>query len=127
MKPAICFLASLACAHAQSTHLTWSDYGGAPDSAQYSALTQINRTNVTKLKVAWRYSTGDANKYFFNPLAANGLLYVLAKNNSIVALDQKTGKEVWTHATGSKPPCPSRLLRTTASRARRVPASHRPQ
>jgi quinoprotein glucose dehydrogenase len=100
VKSGICFLAALACAHAQSTHLTWSDYGGAPDSAQYSALTQINRTNVTKLKVAWRYPTGDANKYFFNPLAANGLLYVLAKNNSIVALDQKTGKEIWTHPTG---------------------------
>jgi quinoprotein glucose dehydrogenase len=77
---------------------TWSDYGGAADSAQYSALSQINRSNVAKLEVAWKYPTGDSNKYAFNPLVAHGTMYVLAKNNSIVALDAATGKEVWTHA-----------------------------
>src|SRR4051794_40235969 len=34
---------------------TWADYGGSPDSAQYSALTQIDRSNVTRLKVAWKF------------------------------------------------------------------------
>ena len=33
-------------------HQTWSDYGGAADSAQYSGLSQINRSNVGKLEVA---------------------------------------------------------------------------
>ena len=80
-------------------YTTWSNYGGAVDSAQYSALDQINRTNVRNLKIAWRYSTGDSNRYFFNPLQAHGLLYVLAKNNSIVALDARTGKEIWLHRT----------------------------
>ena len=28
----------------------------------------------------------------------HGVTYVLAKNNSIVALDAATGKEIWTHA-----------------------------
>ena len=69
------------------SYTTWSDYGGSADSAQYSSLKQINRTNVGELKVAWTYSTGDTRKYAFNPLAADGLLYVLAKDNSIVALD----------------------------------------
>ncbi|HUS04914.1 MAG TPA: pyrroloquinoline quinone-dependent dehydrogenase [Bryobacteraceae bacterium] len=79
-------------------HRTWSDYGGAADSAQYSALAQIDRSNVAKLEVAWTYPTGDNNKYFFNPLAVDGIIYVLAKNNSIVALDWATGREIWTHA-----------------------------
>ncbi len=74
---------------------SWSDYGGAADSAQYSALSEINRSNVNKLQVAWTYPTGDNNKYSFNPLVADGLLYVLGKNNSIIALDAATGKEVW--------------------------------
>ncbi|HYI97056.1 MAG TPA: pyrroloquinoline quinone-dependent dehydrogenase [Bryobacteraceae bacterium] len=74
---------------------SWSDYGGAADSAQYSALSQINRSNVTKLQVAWTYPTGDNNKYAFNPLVVDGLLYVLGKNNSIIALDASSGKEVW--------------------------------
>ncbi len=78
-------------------HAAWSDYGGSSDAAQYSALKQINRTNVNKLEIAWVYPTGDANKYFFNPLVVDGLIYVLAKNNSIVALDASTGREIWTY------------------------------
>jgi quinoprotein glucose dehydrogenase len=67
------------------------------DSSQYSHLKQIDRSNVARLKIAWTYSAGDTNKYFFNPVMIDGLLYVLAKNNSLVALDAATGKEVWTH------------------------------
>jgi quinoprotein glucose dehydrogenase len=90
-------------AHAQAPkkqsrpYTTWSDYGGAPDSAQYSALTQINRSNVNTLQVAWTYPTGDTNNYLFNPVVVDGVMYVLAKNNSIVALDAATGKELWNH------------------------------
>jgi len=78
-------------------HTTWSDYSGASDSAQYSALKQINRENVNRLEVAWVYPTGDGRKYFFNPLVADGVMFVLAKNNSIVALDASNGKEIWTY------------------------------
>src|SRR5947209_1742779 len=69
------------------SYRTWADYGGSPDSAQYSALTQITPANVSKLQVAWTFPTGDDNKYFFNPLVAGGRMYVLAKSNSIIALD----------------------------------------
>jgi quinoprotein glucose dehydrogenase len=83
-------------------YTTWSDYGGSPESAQYSALHQINRSNVAKLQVAWTYQIGDDKKYSFNPLVVDGVMYVLAKNNSIVALNAATGKEIWTHATDPK-------------------------
>jgi quinoprotein glucose dehydrogenase len=79
-------------------HASWSDYGGAPDSAQYSSLSQVNRDNVSQLEVAWTYPTQDTNKYSFNPLIADGRIYVLAKSNSIVALDAASGRELWTHA-----------------------------
>jgi quinoprotein glucose dehydrogenase len=84
------------------THSTWSDYGGASDAAQYSSLSQINRTNVTQLKVAWSYSTGDGNKYLFNPIVVDRTMYVLAHDHSIVALDAATGKELWLHPTDPK-------------------------
>src|SRR5882724_5403530 len=77
---------------------TWREYGGAADSSQYSALAQINRSNVSQLDVAWSYPTGDNNKYFFNPLVVDTVMYVLARNNSIVALDAATGAEIWTCA-----------------------------
>ncbi len=96
MKTLACFLALAAVCPAQD-HTGWRDYGGAPDSAQYSALRQINRANVSKLEVAWTYPTGDSAKYSFNPIMVDGVVYVLAKKNSIVALDARTGKEIWVH------------------------------
>ncbi len=89
------FLAGLATAQ---DHAHWRDYGGASDSAQYSSLSQINKTNVHRLKIAWSFPTGDSNKYAFNPLEVDGVLYVLARNNSIVALDAASGKVIWEHA-----------------------------
>src|SRR5919107_3542699 len=78
-------------------HARWSDYGGAPDAAQYSSLSQINRSNVSSLRLAWSYPTGDGTNYLFNPLVVDDVMYVLAKNNAVVALDAATGKERWTH------------------------------
>lgn len=78
-------------------HTSWSDYGGGADSSQYSALKQINRSNVNTLQIAWTYPTGDSANYLFNPVVVDGVMFVLAKNNSIVALDAATGKEIWVH------------------------------
>lgn len=78
-------------------YTTWSDYAGAADAAQYSALSQINRSNVNKLEIAWTYSTGDNNRYFFNPVVVDGTVFVMAKNSSLVALDATSGKEIWVH------------------------------
>ncbi len=83
---------------AAQNHKTWSDYGGASDAAQYSALSQINRSNVGKLEVAWSYPTADGKKYFFNPLVVDRTMYVMGKNDSIIAVDAVTGKEIWVHA-----------------------------
>jgi quinoprotein glucose dehydrogenase len=83
-------------------HSRWSDYAGAPDGAQYSALDQIDRSNVSKLRVAWTYPTADGSKYLFNPLVVGRVMYVLARNNSIVALDAATGRELWVHPTGTE-------------------------
>ncbi len=89
--------------HAAGAGASWSDYGGSADAAQYSALKQIDRSNVSRLRVAWTYPTEDGARYLFNPLEAHGVLYVLAKRNSIVALDAATGKELWAHANAPGP------------------------
>lgn len=91
-----CFLLTCVLAAAQQ-YKTWSDYGGSSDSAQYSALKQIHKGNVSKLAVAWTFPTTDHNRYSFNPLVVDDTIYVLAKSNSIVALNAATGKELWTY------------------------------
>ena len=101
----LCLLAAL-CAgtlHAQD-HSTWRDYGGAPDGAQYSSLTQVNRTNVAKLQRVWTLPTGDDVNYVFNPLVIGHTAYVMAHSKSIVAVDATTGKELWTHSFEAKTP-----------------------
>ncbi len=95
MRALLVFLVAFAAA--SQDHTTWRDYAGGGDSAQYSALTQINRSNVSRLEIAWTYPTGDGLKYSFNPIVVDGVLYVLAKKNSIVALDARSGKEIWTY------------------------------
>ena len=85
--------------HSTRKHLTWSDYGGSSDGAQYSALHEINRSNVSKLQQVWSYRTGDDRKYLFNPLVVDETMYVLAKDNAIVALDAATGRKLWSHVT----------------------------
>src|SRR5262245_35601202 len=88
---------------AQSTpsrqpYTTWSDYGGAADSMQYSALKLIHKDNVGKLELTWSYMVPDHRGNFgFNPIVSDSVMYVLGANNSVVALDATTGKQVWTH------------------------------
>jgi quinoprotein glucose dehydrogenase len=79
---------------------TWSQYLGGADSSQYSALEQINRSNVARLQVAWTYATADTRNYRFNPIVVDGTMYAKAKGG-VVAIDGETGKELWAHQAGS--------------------------
>lgn len=79
-------------------HSTWRDYGGGPDQSKYVKLSEINKENVDQLKMAWFYPTGDDKVYQFNPIVVDSIMYVLAKDNSLVALNAATGEEIWIHA-----------------------------
>src|SRR4051794_38595010 len=72
----------------------WRDYAGGPDSSRFVAATGITKANVNRLQVAWTYPAGQSD---FNPLVVRGVVYGLAANNSFVALDAATGKELWIH------------------------------
>src|SRR5947209_6997545 len=46
--------------HGQSKGETdWPAYGNDPGGMRYSSLRQIDPSNVTKLRVAWTFRTGD--------------------------------------------------------------------
>ncbi len=72
----------------------WRDYGGGPDNSKFSTLKQINKSNVSRLEVAWTYEYGET---MFNPIVARGVIYGKGRNSSLVALDAGTGKEIWIH------------------------------
>jgi quinoprotein glucose dehydrogenase len=82
----------------------WPFYGGDAGGARYSPLTQINKSNVTELKVAWEYHTGDISdgsdnrrksEFETTPIVADGMMYFTTPFNRVVALDPDTGREKW--------------------------------
>ncbi|MSU19768.1 MAG: pyrroloquinoline quinone-dependent dehydrogenase [Pedosphaera sp.] len=73
----------------------WSTYLGDKGRSHYSPLRQINRRNVTQLKVAWTYDTGDKGEYQANNLIINGVLYTPSPTRKVIALDAATGRELW--------------------------------
>ena len=88
----------------------WPSYGNDPGSSRYSPLTEITKTNLRDLRVAWTYHTGDisyANSMWngkkvwakstfeATPLFVDGTLYVVSPFNRIIALDPETGHEKW--------------------------------
>ncbi|MPZ19289.1 MAG: PQQ-binding-like beta-propeller repeat protein [Luteitalea sp.] len=75
----------------------WPDYLGGADSSSYSALAQINRSNVHRLEIAWTYQAGANDRLRFNPIVVDGTMYALGKERSIVALDATSGKELWVY------------------------------
>src|SRR3982074_3767865 len=75
----------------KNTYTTWSEFGGTADSMQYSALKQINKTNVTKLELAWTHLTpGRGGRFPFSPLIVDDVMYVIGDGPAIVALDATT-------------------------------------
>ncbi|MGQ2952051.1 MAG: glucose/quinate/shikimate family membrane-bound PQQ-dependent dehydrogenase [Agrobacterium sp.] len=81
----------------------WHQYGRTPYGQRYSPLTQVNVDNVSQLKEAWRYQTGDVKlpddvgetTYQVTPLKVGNTLYICTPHNWAIAIDAATGKEKW--------------------------------
>ncbi len=77
----------------------WPVYGGNPEGTRYSPLKQINRSNVSRLQVAWTYDVsggGGRGGLQTHPIVVNGILYANTPGGKVIALDGATGKPVWT-------------------------------
>ncbi len=87
----------------------WPTWGGPPGGAKYSALKQIDRSNVKDLEVAWSFRTGDyegkmapfGNSFGLQVVPilleqkAGGHLVLCNPFWRVIALDPVTGKQVW--------------------------------
>jgi quinoprotein glucose dehydrogenase len=94
-------------AHGQvQSESNWPNYGNDPGGMRHSALSQINRENVARLKVAWVYHTGDISTgldgrrrsgFETTPILIDGKLYFTTPLNRVIALDPVTGRELWSY------------------------------
>ncbi|MBX2923709.1 MAG: pyrroloquinoline quinone-dependent dehydrogenase [Chitinophagaceae bacterium] len=96
----VCLVALCSCEPSSSPYNTWQVYRGDKASTGYSALSQINTTNLNQLKVAWTYRCGDAREgnrsaIQCNPIIVGNRMYLTSPRLKLIALDAGTGKELW--------------------------------
>jgi quinoprotein glucose dehydrogenase len=106
-KCAVLTLVALATvADASSPDEGWPAYGGAPGAPNFSALSDINTTNVTQLRLAWQWQTGETALKEFGtspgmfettPIVIDGVMYLSTPYNRVVALDPGTGRQLWSY------------------------------
>jgi quinoprotein glucose dehydrogenase len=71
---------------------------GGPYNIRYTDLSQITRANVGRLQVAWSWDAGETLKdseMQSNPIVVDGVLYATTPKLHVIALDARTGREVW--------------------------------
>ena len=73
----------------------WPSFGRDYTSQRFSPATQINTKNVKDLALNWAYKSGVVGSFQTTPIVQNGVMYLSLPFNHVVALDAKTGKELW--------------------------------
>src|SRR4051812_24251600 len=97
LTTAACAIAlTIAGAAEERRHDGWQGYGGGPEQIRSSSLSQIDRTNVARLQVAWTYDSGESGGLQTNPIVAGGVLFTTTPKHKVVALDAATGVLRWT-------------------------------
>jgi len=88
----------------RETYRTWQRSHGDNGGTRYSALDQINRSNVTHLQVAWTYHSADgSNNIQCNPIIADGVMFAPTPGRFIVAVNAENGKELWRFRPNGRP------------------------
>ncbi|MBV8172707.1 MAG: PQQ-binding-like beta-propeller repeat protein, partial [Candidatus Eremiobacteraeota bacterium] len=74
----------------------WPTYGFDLANTRHTEINQIDVTNVSRLRVAWRYQDRAAGEMESSPVVVDGTLYVTtSEHDSVVALDAATGAKRW--------------------------------
>ena len=97
-------LAAAQSQHNSATDTGWPTYGNDPGGTRYSPAKQIDRNNVSQLKVAWTFRTGALphdeeldHKAAFEatPILVDGKLYLSTPYDHVIALDPVAGEKLW--------------------------------
>ncbi|MCU1262764.1 MAG: Pyrrolo-quinoline quinone, partial [Bryobacterales bacterium] len=74
----------------------WPTYNGDAGGNRFTTLTQINKSNVTRLASKWVFGVPNAGRLETTPVVVDGIMYVTAPNECY-ALDAGTGRLIWRH------------------------------
>jgi alcohol dehydrogenase (cytochrome c) len=79
----------------------WLTYWGDLQGTHYSALTQIDPTNVRQLQMAWAFPMPGDSVLEASPLVVDGVMFT-TQPGVAVALDARTGRQIWRYARPQK-------------------------
>ena len=105
-------LVALACAHVwtqqRAARVDWRAHGADAAHTQHSPAALITPANVSRLRVAWTYKTGDGradnrSQIQCNPIVVDGVLYASSAQLKIFALDAATGVQKWVFDPFARP------------------------
>jgi quinohemoprotein ethanol dehydrogenase len=81
----------------QPAPVDWPGHNGPPQETAYSALTQIDRSSVARLGLAWSLDLPDERMLEATPLAVDGVLYFSGSYSKVYAVDAASGKLLWSY------------------------------
>src|SRR4051812_7293786 len=86
---------SALCAPARPAQGDWPNLGADDGGTKYSPLTQITPQNVTSLKPAWTFESGDPSVGFrgweVTPIVVDNVMYLFTTGKKVVALNAESG------------------------------------
>jgi len=82
--------------HADKEPQNWFTYSGGYASDRFSELKQITPENAKDLTLKWVYQVRSLEKHEVTPLVVDGVMYTV-QFNDVIALDAKTGRQIWMH------------------------------
>jgi alcohol dehydrogenase (cytochrome c) len=94
----------------------WPQWHRSYNAWRFSPLDQINKSNVSKLKVAWIHQPGNITHGLqATPIVIDGILYYISADNNVWAVDAASGKTIW-HYTTKLDPVAKEVFYQSASR-----------
>ncbi len=91
----------LLCSSSAAAQGDWPNVGNDKGASRFSPLSQINRSNVAKLEVAWTLHTGGLSPDVPNsaiqctPIVIDGVMFLTAPDSQVLALEPETGRLIW--------------------------------
>ncbi|MCW6506646.1 pyrroloquinoline quinone-dependent dehydrogenase [Lichenifustis flavocetrariae] len=84
--------------HASSDSSNFLHTNGDYGQSRFYPNSQINTTNVAKLRPAWIFQTEVKESLETSPIIVNGIMYVTTSFSHVYALNARTGEEIWHYA-----------------------------
>jgi PQQ-dependent dehydrogenase (methanol/ethanol family) len=85
-------------AEPQNWFTYWGDYQGR----HYSSLKQIDTSNVGRLQAKWAAQLPGQSSLEATPVVVDGIMYTSGSPGTVVALDARTGLQIWRYQRQQK-------------------------